>query len=564
MDFAKFKVRQLQRQIATTGEIFVDGVTFDLTNLRVASSSELIEGSAYTCTLEPEAGYYLPQVISITGTTSAYGFKYDYTTGVIYIPSDEVIGDIVITAVASEIETNIPAVLYVEKDTDTTYDGTTHRSEESFVLITVYPTRGSTVAVTYGDLTKYVTADYSKYQYDCSVGTNVFFGTYQGVTDEIETPDSGELIISGAYDSYGTTEYDNSSQASKSVALVRSHIASIVSDGAIRFIPYAGMRTNYMGTYREFTYNFNRELEYVNSQGFYNNNEYSDNILNFNNNIMNLSAIDCFAGFADTAIGSSTVGTTVNFNSVNWDKWAEGDRTALLYIGKDSNDSDSHTVSYNFDGVAAVTNSQKLQMDIDINLSEKCKRIGKHAFSMINAKSINIPKSVEKITAPAFRYFESRTISISDDNPYFCIENNIIYSKDKTKAVEYIGTKYISSGSLDIVFPEGVSEIGDFFSGDCPAYYGLSSSSTTDMEKYSFYNYSLNNVTIPSNVKKIGTYAFYGISNLIINATTPPTLGTSAIVNTPTSIIVPSGCGDAYKAAENWSTYADIIVEASA
>lgn len=110
MNYLRNKIRQLNRYIEEVSEnVVVDGVSAELTNLVIADSSELVAGQAYTCTLVPSTGFYLPPVISIAGTTSTYGFKYDHTTGVIYIPSDEVIGNIVIIAEASDVNWNVPA-----------------------------------------------------------------------------------------------------------------------------------------------------------------------------------------------------------------------------------------------------------------------------------------------------------------------------------------------------------------------------------------------------------------------------------------------------------------------
>lgn len=79
-------------------------------------------------------------------------------------------------------------------------------------------------------------------------------------------------------------------------------------------------------------------------------------------------------------------------------------------------------------------------------------------------------------------------------------------------------------------------------------------------------------ITLPATLGSIGDYAFcyqykstyyYSyVSTITILATTPPTvavLADSAVYK----IIVPTGCGEAYKAAEGWSSYADRIVEAS-
>ena len=78
------------------------------------------------------------------------------------------------------------------------------------------------------------------------------------------------------------------------------------------------------------------------------------------------------------------------------------------------------------------------------------------------------------------------------------------------------------------------------------------------------YCTSLASITIPSTVTSIGTGSFYGCSGLtyiVCLPTTPPTLTNSNVfVNTNNCpIYVPAASVDTYKAANNWSTYADRI-----
>lgn len=75
---------------------------------------------------------------------------------------------------------------------------------------------------------------------------------------------------------------------------------------------------------------------------------------------------------------------------------------------------------------------------------------------------------------------------------------------------------------------------------------------------------TLKNVTIQENIESIGTRAFGGcpsLENVWIRAANPPALGKNAFTLTSAlTIHVPDGSEDAYKAAENWSDYADRIV----
>ena len=85
--------------------------------------------------------------------------------------------------------TNIDAVLEVAKITSNTYNGVSYANEK-FVLLKIYPTRGSTVNVTYGE------------NYTLPVPTNsygAFRGWYYG--DEKVTDATGKSLAPYAYTS---------------------------------------------------------------------------------------------------------------------------------------------------------------------------------------------------------------------------------------------------------------------------------------------------------------------------------------------------------------------------
>ena len=153
-------------------------------------------------------------------------------------------------------------------------------------------------------------------------------------------------------------------------------------------------------------------------------------------------------------------------------------------------------------------------------------------------------------------------------------------------------TFYNCSGLTSITLPSSLTSIGDYaFSGctgltevdlsNCTslisirerAFYNCSGlteldlsncTSLTSIGEWAFYNCSgLTSITLPSSLTNIGWSAFYdcsGLTTIRIEATTPPTLGNSAIPSNVTTIEVPSASVDAYRSASGWSSYADEIV----
>lgn len=124
-------------------------------------------------------------------------------------------------------------------------------------------------------------------------------------------------------------------------------------------------------------------------------------------------------------------------------------------------------------------------------------------------------------------------------------------------AFAYCGT--LKSATID------TNSIGSDVFRECTALNSIDiGSSTTTISDYMFTDcYSLRSVTIPDSVTRIGYYAFgycRYITSITINAVTPPTLGSGAFYGISDYIIyVPAASVDVYKAASEWSLYADKI-----
>ena len=101
-------------------------------------------------------------------------------------------------------ESGEPVILEVEKVTANTYANQTSYTAEEFILLDIYPKPGGTVNVTYGGLTKTITDTSGAEEPNAQ---KVFFGTFNGVTDSVATPSSGELTIKGDYTAFATGIY---------------------------------------------------------------------------------------------------------------------------------------------------------------------------------------------------------------------------------------------------------------------------------------------------------------------------------------------------------------------
>ena len=189
--------------------------------------------------------------------------------------------------------------------------------------------------------------------------------------------------------------------------------------------------------------------------------------------------------------------------------------------------------------------------------------------------SITIPDSVTSIEGWAFcdcSGLTSVTIPDSVTNIERCAFQNCsgLTSITIPNSVTSIGDHAFRncSGLMSITIGNSVISIGYAAFHSCSRLTSITiPDSVTNIDDYAFRNCSgLMSVTIGNGAKSIGKYAFQDCSRLesvTILAVTPPTLlNSDTFHNTVlTQIIVPVGCGEAYKTAANWSAYADYIIE---
>ena len=106
-----------------------------------------------------------------------------------------------------EMDAGIDGTFAVKKITSNTYVGETLYTDEQFILLDIYPKTNGTVYVTYEGVTKTITDTSGAEEPNAQ---QVFFGTFGGVSDEMETPESGIVTITGDLRGAGCSAFKTS------------------------------------------------------------------------------------------------------------------------------------------------------------------------------------------------------------------------------------------------------------------------------------------------------------------------------------------------------------------
>jgi hypothetical protein len=224
-----------------------------------------------------------------------------------------------------------------------------------------------------------------------------------------------------------------------------------------------------------------------------------------------------------------------------------------------------------FSGCTGIT-----QITLPANLTF----IGRIAFyNCHNLADISLPASVRFDDNPFVQCYSFNSFTVTGTGPLKAIENGKALVWDNTELISY------PMASGNITLPEGITSIGNYTFYGCELTQislpeGLTSignsafngsrlaqidfpESLSSIGDIAFSYTSLKQVTLPANTVTIGSGAFSlsDIALVTCHATTPPTLGTNVFQYTPVNlrIEVPAGSVAAYKAAANWSVYADRI-----
>lgn len=177
--------------------------------------------------------------------------------------------------------------------------------------------------------------------------------------------------------------------------------------------------------------------------------------------------------------------------------------------------------------------------------------ITNNAFSGCSAMEFcRIPNSVKSIGASAFRGCSAMT-ECSLPSGIQSIGNDVFR--------DCMSLMYIN-------LPDGILTVGQrAFEGCLNFRYINIPNSLTEIPNDCFNNCDgLSDIELHGGITSIGDLAFgncNGLYSMTLYGTTPPSLGTNALVNTSSNlkIYVPSSAVNTYKSASGWSTYANNI-----
>ncbi len=175
-----------------------------------------------------------------------------------------------------------------------------------------------------------------------------------------------------------------------------------------------------------------------------------------------------------------------------------------------------------------------------LTLPNTLTEIGDRAFSNMPISKITLPASVNKIGYGVFSSCGNlNEINVDNASAHFITENGVLFTKDKTKLIQYPKGKtdnsytipstvtsickeafYYCQSLMEIIIPDGVTRIEDrtfvgtfIFSVKIP-------DAVTYIGENAFAQTQLTSVTLPANVEKIGKSAFANnssLANLVLN-----------------------------------------------
>lgn len=226
------------------------------------------------------------------------------------------------------------------------------------------------------------------------------------------------------------------------------------------------------------------------------------------------------AASLNTEMTSNSIGNNPNMQAIYV---AEG---SALYSSSDG-------VLFSKDGTRLVRHPAgrtRSKYDIPDGVTTLCNA----CFAYTHITTLTIPASVEEIE-PAFTLsYGFEEFVIDPGNQYFCLDDGVICSSDKTRVVHcpanktgiYVMPKTVTlidksafSNCISlsgVVFPEGLKTVTEYAFYNCTSFGNVTiPDSVTAIGSYAFFQCrEMTSLTIPDSVKSLGSSSFGGCSKL--------------------------------------------------
>jgi hypothetical protein len=177
---------------------------------------------------------------------------------------------------------------------------------------------------------------------------------------------------------------------------------------------------------------------------------------------------------------------------------------------------------------------------------------GRVLYGRQGITSMSIPKNIDELTRAIFAYGNSLTAA---------------YTVNVKKLVR---SCFQDCAALTTLNTDNMEVVGDVSFYNCESLKELNFPKIETIGNNVFYNTSsLTKVTIGQNCRSIDTSGLHCGSTtdkctFYFKGTTPPTIQSRTFdVNKLNKIVVPKGCGNIYKTATNWTSFASYIEEAA-
>ena len=322
------------------------------------------------------------------------------------------IGGKVVWAVQSGSDT---VILEVEKITSDTYAGETTYTGEEFILLDIYPKTNGTVKVTYGGLTKTITDTSGAEEPNAQ---KVYFGTFNGVSDEVITPTRGTLTIEGDYYAFAVPVI----AINKMLSASNNCLRKIISWGEVTKIP-----TYFMG---------HSTMSYAPT-------EFEDTSINIPPSVVSIGTY-AFTGLS--GVERITIGSGVT-SIGDYNPFMNCFETNKIIV-------DSSNTAYKIDGncLIEIATNAIIAGFTDSVIPSYVTTIKHGAFAYLDGlESITIPASVKSIDSNAFKNCPNlKTVYMLADSPPQC-GGTIFDTTSLEKIVVPAGSlgKYTDKGSYD-------------------------------------------------------------------------------------------------------------------